>query len=141
MRNKVVLVGVIVIVVVAIGFGIWGFWNILDYSEKTKHETNRWAVIKDLKGDVIALETTNPDVWHTLVSLHNNQTEMWIGGIIEEYDNYWGFRFKPDTIVMAQITIEGAQSTIRGIHENLNYWMNVWTKETYILAKVIEMHE
>jgi hypothetical protein len=141
MRNKVFLVGVIVIVVVAIGFGIWGFWNSLDYSEKTKHETNRWVVIKDTKGDVIALETTNPDVWDTLVSLHNNQTEMWIGGIIEEYDNYWGFRFKPDTIVIAQITIEGAQSTIRGIHENLNYWMNVWTKETYILAKVIEIHE
>ncbi len=66
---------------------------------------------------------------------------MWIGGIIELYNNKWGFRFKPDTIVVAQITIEGAQSNIQGISEDLDYWVNVWTKEAYVLANVVEIHE
>ena len=66
---------------------------------------------------------------------------MWIGGIVEEYDNYWGFRFRPDTIIIAEITIEGAQSNIQGISEDLNYWMNVWKKQAYVLAKVSEIHE
>jgi len=59
-----------------------------------------------LKSNVIALETTNPDVWDAWVSLHYDETEMWIGDIIEEYDNYWGFHFKPDTIVIAQIKLK-----------------------------------
>jgi hypothetical protein len=66
---------------------------------------------------------------------------MWIGGIVEEYDNYWGFRFDPNTIIIAEITIEGAQSNIQGISNDLNYWINVWTKQAYVLAKVIEIHE
>ncbi len=66
---------------------------------------------------------------------------MWIGGIIEEYNNKWAFRFKPDTIVVAQITIEGAQSNIQGISSDLNYWVNKWAKETYVLAKVTEIYK
>jgi hypothetical protein len=66
---------------------------------------------------------------------------MWIGGIVEKYDNYWVFRFRPDTIAVAEITIEGAQSTIQGINGDLNYWINVWSKETYVLSRVIEINE
>ncbi|MCW4031046.1 MAG: hypothetical protein NWE80_01640 [Candidatus Bathyarchaeota archaeon] len=141
MKNKIILVVIIVIALVVVGFSVWVFWTSLDYSGKTKHETGSWAVIKDSKGDIIAIETTNSDVWDTLVDLHDNQTEMWIGGIIKEYNNHWDFRFRPDTIVIAQITIEGAQSNIQGISEDLNYWMNIWTKETYVLGRVIEIHE
>ena len=66
---------------------------------------------------------------------------MWIGSIVEEYDNKWGFRFKPETIIVARFTIEGAQTNIKGISGDLDYWMNVWTKETYVLARVREIHE
>lgn len=141
MKNKLVLAGVIVLAVLVIGFSVWIYWRSIDYSGKTKHETNRWALIEDSKGDIMAIETTNPSVWDTLVNLHNNQTEMWIGGIVEEYDNHWGFRFRPDTIIIAQITIEGAQSNIQGISGDLNYWINVWTNQVYVLAKVVEIHE
>lgn len=108
---------------------------------KTKHETEKWAVIIDSKEDIIAVETTDLNVWISLRNLHQNQTEMWIGGIVEEYGNHWGFRFKPDTIIIAEITIEGAQSNIQAISEDLNYWINQWTKQTYVLAKVQEIHE
>ena len=66
---------------------------------------------------------------------------MWIGGIIEEYDNYWGFRFNPDTIVIAEITIEGAQATIQFISDDLDYWSNTWQNEAYVFAQVTQIHE
>ena len=93
------------LVIVIIAFLIFTYWINSDNSNKTKHETNRWAVITDSKDDIIAVETSDSNVWDTLTNLNTNQTEMWIGGIIEEYDNYWGFRFDPDTIVIAEVTI------------------------------------
>jgi hypothetical protein len=61
--------------------------------------------------------------------------------VVEKYENKREFCFKPETIVIAQITIEGAQSNIQGISRELDYWMNVWAKEAYVLAKVAEIHE
>ena len=141
MKNRMVYAGIAVIITIIIGSSVWVYWRSIDYSDKTKHETDAWAVIQDSKGDTIAIEAANPIVWDTLVNLHNNQTEMWIGGIVEEYGNYWGFRFRPDTIVIAEITIEGAQSNIQGISQDLNYWINTWSKEAYVLSTVIEIHE
>jgi hypothetical protein len=141
MKKNLVLVVVITIIVTTLSFSIWVYWGSVDYSNKTKHGTDSWAVIKDSKGDIIAVETTEPSVWDNLVNLRNNQTEMWIGGVVEEYDNYWGFRFRPDTIVIAEVTIEGAQSNIQGISGDLNYWINIWAKETYVLAKIIEINQ
>jgi cell division protein FtsL len=104
------------------------------------HETDRWAVIQDSKGDIIAIETSNNEAWNTLSDLFQNQTEMWIGGIVEEYNNKWGFRFDPNTIIVAQFTIEGAQSYIQGISEDLDYWINTWGTYTYVFARVIEVN-
>ena len=124
----------------ALSFSLWAYWGEWDYPSKTKHETDGWAVIKDSKGEIIAVETTEDDIWDNIINLYSNQTEMWIGGIVEKYDNYWGFRFKPNTIVIAEITIEGAQSNIQGISGDLDYWINVWSKETYVLSKVVEIN-
>ncbi len=141
MKKRLLLTVIIIVVAVVAGYSLWTYTNLIDYLSKTKHETDRWAVIMDTKRDIIAIESTNDDIWNTLDDLHQNQTVMWIGGIIEEYNNKWGFRFKPDTIVVAQITIEGAQSNIQGISSDLNYWINVWAKETYVLAKVTEIYK
>jgi len=63
---------------------------------------------------------------------------MFVGGIVERYDNKWGFRFKPDTIRVAQFTAEGFQATIRDISADIDYWLNlVWA---YVSAKVVEVH-
>lgn len=141
MEKKFVLVAVVVVLAVVTGSSIWIYVNHLDYVSKIRHETDRWAVITDSKGDIIAVETTSDTVWSQLVELHQNQTQMWIGGFVEEYDNTWGFRFDPDTIIVAEVTVEGAQSDIRGISGDLNYWMNVWAREAYVLANVVETHE
>lgn len=139
MKTKMFVI--VAIIIVVIGFSVWAYYTETDYSEKTKHETNAWVVIEDSKGDIVAVETTSSVVWDVLVELHDNQTEIWIGGMVEEYNSYWGFRFKPDTIVIAQITIEGAQSNIQGISGDLNYWISVWAKEAYVFSKVIEIHQ
>lgn len=141
MAKKIVLVVILVAVVLVVVFLAVVYLKNNDYSNKTKHETNRWSVIIDSKGDIIAVETSDAEVWDTLTDLHENQTEMWIGGILEVYDNYWGFRFNPDTIVIAQITIEGAQSNIQAISEDLNYWIDTWQTQVYVFAKVSEIHE
>jgi len=141
MRKKLALASIVIIFVGAVSYSIWAYMNHLDFLGKTVHEADRWAVIEDSKKDIIAVETTDDQVWNTLRNLRENQTAMWIGGIVEEYDNKWGFRFKPETIIVAEITIEGAQSNIQGISDDLNYWINVWAKETYVLARVTEIHE
>jgi hypothetical protein len=140
MKKSLILV-VVVVLIITICFSIWVYWVSVDYSDKTNHETDSWAVIEDSKGDIIAVETAEPSVWDNLVDLRDNQTEMWIGGVVEEYSNYWGFRFRPDTVVIAEITVEGGQSNIRGISGDLNYWINIWARETYVSAKVIEIHQ
>ena len=129
-----ILVVIIILVVMSVVI-----WNHLDYSSATKHDTNRWAVIRDVEGSMLAIETVDNAVWDKFVQLHQNGSEMWIGGVVERYDNKWGFRFKPDTIIIAQFTIEGAQTTIRFLSEDIEYWMNFGI--TYIGSTVIEIHQ
>jgi hypothetical protein len=140
MNKKIIIVFIVIVTAVIISYSIQSYFIYLDYLDKTVHETDRWVVIMDSKGDFIAVETTSDDVWDTFIDLHQNQTEMWIGGIVKEYNNKWGFRFDPNTIIVAEATIEGAQSIIRDISKDLDYWMNIWGTYTYVLVKVIEVH-
>lgn len=140
MRKKSIAVIALVAVVAIASVFVWSYLSHLGYLREIVHETGRWAVIKDSKGDHIAVEPTSDDVWNQLVELYNNKTVRWIGGVVEEYDNKWGFRFKPETIIVAEVTVEGAQSWIRGISEDLDYWINLgWV--TYVSARVTEIHE
>jgi FPC/CPF motif-containing protein YcgG len=127
-----------VFVIAITSVAIWLVWNHMEYSSATKHDTDRWAVIQDVDGSMLAIETTNDTVWNQLVQLHQNGTEMWIGGVVERYDSKWGFRFDPDTIIIAQYTIEGAQTTIRFLSEDIEYWINFGI--AYIGSTVIEIH-
>lgn len=139
MKKELIIVGVVVVIIFVSAFLF--YFNNADYLNKTKHDTQSWVVITDSKGDIIAVETIDSNVWNTLKALSLNQTEMWIGGFIELYDNFWGFRFSPDSIVIAEITIEGAQSNISGISRDLDYWIDVWGNQAYVLARVSELHE
>ena len=118
--------------------GIALYWFYVRSVEQVEHETDRWAVIEDFNKDRIAVEPTSNETWSELLKLHQNGTRMWIGGIVERYDNKWGFRFKPDTIVIAQFTAEGLQATIKLISSDIDYWENLGY--AYIGAKIVETH-
>jgi len=113
-------------------------WSYMDRMSALKHETGRWAVIEDVNGDVLAVEPANDEVWRCLVKLNENGTRMWVGGIVEKYDNKWGFRFKPENVTVAQFTAEGLQATIKYISENLNYWLGL--KLPYVNSEIAEIH-
>lgn len=97
----------------------------------------RWAIIEDFNGDQLKVETTSDEVWSMLVQLYYNGSERWIGGIVEEYANEWGFRFDPNTIIVEVSVIEVWQTTIEGISQNLDYWLG---EMACVWAKVIEIN-
>jgi hypothetical protein len=41
---------------------------------------------------------------------------------------------------VAEQTVEGAQTWIKGLSEDLDYWINTWGTYTYVLGKVVEVH-
>jgi hypothetical protein len=60
-------------------------------------------------------------------------------GIVEECRNKWGFRFRPETVAIAEVTAEGLQATIQHIGENLDYWLDLGL--AYVDAEVTEIHD
>lgn len=106
-KSKAVLVSVVLVVAIPVaGFFIW---NHLNYLNEVVHETARWAVIEDSKGAHMAVEPTSDEVWNQLSDLYKSRKAMWVGGIVERYHNKWGFRFKPETITVAEVTAEGCR--------------------------------
>jgi hypothetical protein len=128
-------------IVAIIGFlivlGAVAWMSYVDALNAVKHETNRWAVIQDVNGDKMAVEPISDVVWQNLIQLNQNATRMWVGGIVERYDNKWGFRFKRDSVTVAEATAEGLQGTIIYISESMDYWLNGWV---YVSSKVVEIH-
>jgi hypothetical protein len=134
MKRRLIAVAVLTSVVVVLGVAVWATY--VDLLNQVKHETNRWAVIEDSNGSRIAVEPISNHVWLELVQLNQNETRMWVGGIVERYDNKWGFRFKPDSVTVAEVTAEGLQTTIKDISTNIDYWLNLgWA---YVWGKVAE---
>lgn len=134
MRKKTALFGLALIAVAISGILLWNYFGYLD---ETRHETNRWAVIQDVNGDRMAVEPTSDEAWNQLLELNRNKITKWVGGIVERYRNKWGFRFKPETIIVAEVTAEGLQATIRYISGNLDYWLGGYA---YVGAKATETH-
>jgi ribosomal protein L18 len=127
----------IVLAFVAIIAGVTVWMSYKQPTDESRHETTRWALIEDSNSDHLAVETTSDEVWSQLLQLNQNGSRLWIGGIVESYNNSWGFRFKPESLRTAEVTAEGLQATIRYISENLNVWLGQWA---YVNGKVTEIH-
>jgi len=59
---------------------------------------NSWALIEDFHGNQLWIEVWSDEAWDALAQLNGNGSMRWIGGVVEAYDNEWGFRFAPDTV-------------------------------------------
>ncbi len=133
------IVFAVVGVIIVIGVIVYSYGNYLDWLNAVKHETDRWAVIEDVNRDVMAVEPTSDNVWSELVLLHQSDNRMFVGGALGRYSNKWGFRFKPDNIIVAEVTVEGLQATIKHISTELDYWLDLGL--AYVSCRVIQVHE
>lgn len=136
MKNKITLTFVTLMIISAL---VW--WN--SFVDVAASAENRIAIIEDVNGDRIGVEPTSDEVWNRLVELYHTRDKMWIGGVVEVFifirhdPNYpWGFHFKPETVIVAEITAEGLQTTIRDIGENIDYWRQLG--QAYVFAKVVD---
>jgi len=136
MKKWHIAVAVLIGMIVVLGVAVWAA-NYVDALNALRHDTKRWAVIEDSYRDRMAVEPSSNDVWSDIVHLNQNGTIMFVGGIVERYNNKWGFRFKPDTVSVAQFTAEGLQATIRYVSENIEYWLNGWA---YVSSRIVEIH-
>ena len=134
--KKLYIFGAIVLVLVIV-IGAFVIANYLETLNALKHETDRWAVIEDVNGDRMAVEPVSDEVWFQMIQMRQNGSRLFVGSIVEKYDNKWGFRFKPDNVTIAEFTAEGLQATIRYISENLDYWLGGWA---YVSSQVIEIN-
>jgi len=138
MKMKKVWVAVALLITVAVAALSVTIWTRhLEELSALKHDTDRWAVIQDVNGDRMAVEPTSGEVWSQLVQLSQNGSRRWVGGMVERYDNKWGFRFNPETVTVAEVTIEEAQATIKYISEHVDERLDKWT---YVSSRVAEVH-
>jgi hypothetical protein len=87
--------------------------------------------------NVIVVQVADRAAWNTLLSMQSSGKSMWVGGNIERSsENEWGFKFKPEGIIIAPITAEALEATLPLIKTNLNYWINIGF--VYINAKVVD---
>jgi hypothetical protein len=135
MRKLYVVVAVIIVAVLVDTAFFFSGKNV--DPRALKHETNRWAVIEDINGDQIAVETVRNETWAELVQLRQNGSRLWVGSFVEEYDNLWGFRFSPGNLTVAEVTAEGLQANIKYIKANLANWMG---QLAYVSARVVDVH-
>jgi hypothetical protein len=124
MNNRIVLTSV-VLIVVATAAG----WHVFPGNQRV-----RWVEIRDEYGDRLILEPMNDAVWQALIALHQKGGSMWIGGDVEADGTVWGFQFKPGTIIVAEVTAERLQTTIRGLSENIDYWLELG--QAFVFAEV-----
>lgn len=61
---------------------------------------------QDVDSLLLLVETTSGEIWSKLLQLNANGTLMWVDGVVQRYDNKWGFRFKLETINITQVIIE-----------------------------------
>jgi len=95
-------------------------------------------LVEDSSGDrmVIQVDLSRDDAIRALTEMCEAGRPRWVGGKLEVFANKFGFRFKPDTVVVAEFTAEGLQaSKYRTIQADFDYWRGLGT--VYILGRVV----
>lgn len=95
-------------------------------------------LVEDIDGDQMTIHVSpnRQEAIEALMEMSRTGERMWVGGEIERYENEFGFRFKPDTIVVAEITaVERQASKYKFIQDDFEYWKGLGT--IYILGKVV----
>ena len=83
-----------------------------------------YVVIADSWNDTLAVETKNNTVWLDLVQMYIAKNRRFVCGTVERYNNKWGFRLRPDTVFVTDVTAEALQTYIKYVKGHLSYWLN-----------------
>ena len=82
-----------------------------------------YVVIADSWNDTLAVETTNDTIWSDLVQMYLTGKERFVCGTVDRYNNRWGFRLRPSTIDVADVTAEALQTYLRYVRSHMGYWL------------------
>ncbi|MGC9778313.1 MAG: hypothetical protein HZR80_03635 [Candidatus Heimdallarchaeota archaeon] len=117
-----------VLVILTLLFGYPTYFFISNNSEDIKHETNRWAIIKDYDGNQLAVDASNRSIWEEIRKDYetNPGSPMFIYGMVVSYDNSWQFRLEPSTVISFIGNIKGPSYTIIEIANNLELHLSKW---------------
>ncbi len=121
-----ILIGIVLVVVL-----------LLYISSRTGLENGEFLV-KDREGDRMRIQVSLDmhEAIDALMLMHKNGEGRWVGGELEDSDNEYGFRFDPDTIIVAQFTAEALQAgSFNVIASNLSYWRGLGV--VYIWGNVV----
>lgn len=102
----------------------------------------RHFTIADPDGDQMTfrVSSSKQETFDALTEMSKTGEEKWIGGEIQTHENAYGFRFKPDTVIVSEITAEGLQaSKFKSIQEDLTYWSELGT--VYISGRVVSVRD
>jgi hypothetical protein len=98
-----------------------------------------WCIIEDVNGDRLKVEVADEGTWKQILIMQHERSTRWIGGRLIKADNEWGFTFDPSTVIVAELTAEGLQTTLQQIKDDPKYWFGF--DICYVGAGVVETHE
>ncbi len=105
-------------------------------------KTVRDFIVEDPDGDQMFIRVSrgNLEAFDALTEMSMIGEEKWVGGEIQTAKNDFGFKFKPDTVVVSEITAEGLQAVkYKSIQEDIDYWTGLGT--VYISGKVVSIRD
>jgi hypothetical protein len=116
-----------------------GLWIVPSLEGQLANRVNL-CTIKDVNGDSLEIQVNSGEVWQQILEMHRTGQRKWVGGKLINATNVWGFTFDPDTIIVAEFTAEGLQTTLEQIRADPDYWFNIPGGICYIGAIVTKVN-
>lgn len=116
-----------------------GLWVVPSFEGQPTNTVNL-CTIQDINGDSLEIQVNSEEVWQQILEMYQTRQRKWVGGKLINATNVWEFTFDPDTIIVAEFTVEALQTTLEQIRADPDYWFNVMGGICYIGARVTEVN-